>query len=276
MSQPHLSVTLVGTGAVRVNPRRAAASQIVQIGDHPILIDCGRCAVQNMKLFGYPPESIRTLLLTHLHFDHVSDVPLLTLLSWNNGRDFRLPVFGPIGTREFMEHGVRQAYTVDVADRVGHGKDPAGLEWDVTEVAKEGRILSGKDWEVHAMVTDHGSLMKSWHYRFDTGDKRVVVTGDTQMDDRLAAFSEGADLLVIECSGTTEFLKTVPWGFYHITPAEVGRIATEARVKKVVLKHLVIENWTDDPSISDKMAEEVARIFPGEVATGYDGLRYEW
>lgn len=267
---------MVGTGAVRVHPKRAASSQIVDLNGWPILIDCGRCAVQNMEAFGYPPESIRQVLLTHLHFDHVSDLPLLTLLSWNNGRKETLPILGPKGTADFMEFGVRKAYEVDIADRVGHGKSAQALEWEVTEIEKEGLVLERDDCRISALETAHGSLMTSWHFRFETPSATVVVTGDTQMDERLADFARDADLLVIECSGTGEFLKTVPWGHYHITPEQVGALAEAAAVKKVILKHLVVESWTDDPDISAKMAAEVVRRFSGEVLVGEDGMRFDY
>jgi len=262
---------LIGSGAVRVNPKRGGPSQIVQISGERLLVDCGRNAVHNLFRFGYPVQDINKVFITHLHFDHVCDLAYLILLSWNNGRRERLQFFGPKGLEEFLSVGILKAYSRDIESRLGHGKDPFGLEWSVEEIDSDGIFHRGPDFVLSALCTDHANLL-NLNLRIDSGDKRLVITSDTRPDDRMVEFFENADLLVSECSGTQEFLSTVPWGSWHMWPEKIGEISRRAGVKHVVLKHLVIEDWSKDPDISEKMAVTVRQRFNGRVTVGYDGL----
>ena len=274
MSAPQITVTIVGSGAVRANPKRGGTCQLVRVGEENLLFDCGRLAGHNLHNFGCPPEAVSRVFLTHLHFDHVCDLALLLLLSWTCGRARRLPVHGPPGTREFLEHGVRRAYRQDIESRLGHGRDPAGLEWEAIEIAADGPVLEAEGCTVSALATGHGG-MPNYNYRIDAGGKRVVITSDTEPAESLVPFCEGADLLVVECSGTREFLGSVPWGGWHMSPESVADLAKRASVSRVVIKHLVIEDWTQDPDISAKMAARIRELYGGPAQAAEDGLTIE-
>jgi ribonuclease BN (tRNA processing enzyme) len=98
----------------------------------------------------------------------------------------------------------------------------------------------------------------------------VVVLGDVSRGEDIVNVVTGADVLLCECSGTEEFLRDParPWGAWHMTPEAVARLARQAGVRTLVLKHFVME---DDAAIA-RMGEEVRRGFPGEVLLGRDGL----
>lgn len=266
---------MVGSGGVRVNPRRGGTSQIVDISGRPFLIDCGRLAVNNMVNFGYPVEAINDVLISHLHFDHVCDLSDFAILSFNNCRPKKFKVYGPEGTERFMELGIRQAYQQDIQSRIRSGKSPASMDWDVHEITKSGVVIKSDDFIISSLQTAHGGL-PNFNYRFDVGDLRIVITSDTEPDDALVDFSESADLLVCECSGTKQFLETQGWGTWHMNPQSVADLASRSGAKQVVLKHLVIENFSDDADVSEKMAEEIRQDIKGEVQVGYDGLRIEF
>ena len=78
--------TLLGSGAVRNNPRRAGPSQIVHVGEQRLLFDCGRGACLRLAQEDEKVEEIDRLFLTHLHFDHIVDVPYFVFVGWNNSR----------------------------------------------------------------------------------------------------------------------------------------------------------------------------------------------
>ena len=55
---------------------------------------------------------------------------------------------------------------------------------------------------------------------------------------------------------------------HHVTPAEVGRVARAAGVKKVVLTHRIP---VDDPEITDATwVDGVRQAYDGEVVVGHD------
>jgi len=269
---PQATFHLIGSGAVRFNPKRGGTCQLLEVGEEKFLVDCGRSAVDSLIRFGFPIEKIGTVFITHLHFDHVCELAHFILLSWVYGRREPLKLIGPRGLKEFLEKGVRQAYSEDIRSRVGHGKETTGLSWDAVELEKAGCCFEAGGLTVHALDTAHADL-PNFHYRFDTGGKRIFISSDTEPDPRLADFAQGADLMVMECSGTRAFLDGVPWGHWHMAPEDVARLATGAEAKRVVIKHLVMESWSDDPELSEKMAQTIRGGYGGRVDVGFDGMR---
>jgi ribonuclease Z len=269
-----LSVLVAGSGAVRAHPTRGGPSYVLNIDGQNLLFDCGRCAVHNISRFDIPVETISEVYITHLHFDHICDLPLLLLLSWNNGRTQRMPVYGPKGIESFLENGLRHAYVADIKSRLSHGKNPDYLEWDTIELVKEGVCREAETHTIDTLITKHGGLL-NFSYRITTPDKKIVITSDSEPDPRLIDFCRDADLVLIECSGTKEFYATQDWGGWHMTPEDIGRIVSEAGAKKVVLKHLVIESFSKDPNISESMASVIRSLHPdGEIIVGEDGMKF--
>ena len=266
-----LRFVLLGSGAVRNNPRRAGPSQILQIGEQTLMFDCGRAATWRLGQTGGVAETVDRLLLTHLHFDHTCDLPYFVFLGWNNGRENPLRIYGPEGTRQFVDRLIRPPFEQDIQSRLGHGKDPFGLDPEVVEIEPPGEFLDEADYRISATALDHAH-MPTVAFRVDTGDRRVVITGDGRPADDFVDFCHGADLLVTECSGTAEFLAQHPWGAWHITPPEIGELAAAANISRVVIKHLVIEDITGDLDAAERMGRQIAQRFSGEVLVGEDGL----
>ena len=265
-----LRFIMLGSGAVRDNPRRAGPSQLLQVGGENLLFDCGRSACTNLaREIGC--EEVDRLFLTHLHFDHIVDVPYLVFVGWIKGRSGRLRVFGPNGSRDFLDHIIRPPFEQDIASRLGHGKDIKPLDPEVTEVEAGGEIPGGKGYKIAATSMEHAG-MPTLTYRIDAGNIRVVITGDGRPDADFPKFCRDADLLSIECSGTPEFLAEQPWGAWHITPEEIGRSAAEGGVKRVMIKHLVMEDITGDRTAPYRMAEQIRGCYGGEVIVAEDGM----
>ncbi len=264
-----LRVVLLGSGAVRPVPGRDGPAQVVVVDGEPLLFDCGRGAATNLPRAGIPPETVNTVFLTHLHFDHVSDLPYFVLTTWVIGREREVALFGPPGTKKFIETSVRGAYEEDLRSRFGHGRSPFGLDAKVTEIEKEGEVLATERYRVIALPVEHGG-MPNLAYRIESPERVVVVLGDVARGQDLTEFVAGAEVLLCECSGTKEFLEhpSRPWGAWHMTPADVARLAGGAGVKKVVLKHFVME----DESAIASLGEAVREAFAGEVIVGEDGM----
>jgi ribonuclease Z len=100
-SSGDLRVMLVGTGVgPRVDLQQFGPSTLIEAGNERLLFDCGRGATLRLTQMGVPIGSIRRLFLTHLHSDHVIQIPDLLLTGWvGGGRMVPLEVWGPEGTR---------------------------------------------------------------------------------------------------------------------------------------------------------------------------------
>ena len=266
-----LQFVMLGSGAVRDNPRRGGPSQILNIDNQILMFDCGRSASTNLAQRGIGCESVDRLFLTHLHFDHIVDVPYLVFVGWIKERENRLQIYGPNGTKDFVAKIIRPPFQQDIESRLMHGKDVTLLDPKVYEVLQANQFLLADRYQISSAFMNHAGI-PTLAYRIDVGDKRIVITGDGVPDEQFPEFCQGADLLSIECSGTSEFLSQQAWGSWHIEPASIARIASEAGIKAVIIKHLVIEDITGDREIGNSMAKQIQSHYGGEVIVGEDGL----
>ena len=269
-----LQFVMLGSGAVRDNPRRGGPSQILNIDNQILMFDCGRSASTNLAQRGIGCESVDRLFLTHLHFDHIVDVPYLVFVGWIKERENRLQIYGPNGTKDFVAKIIRPPFQQDIESRLMHGKDGTLLDPEVYEVLQANQFLLADRYQISSAFMNHAGI-PTLAYRIDVGDKRIVITGDGVPDAQFPEFCQGADLLSIECSGTSEFLSQQAWGSWHIEPASIARIASEAGIKAVIIKHLVIEDITGDREIGNSMAKQIQSHYGGEVIVGEEGLAIE-
>jgi ribonuclease Z len=102
--------------------------------------------------------------------------------------------------------------------------------------------------------------------------KTVVVSGDTVICDALIELARDADLLVQCCFLADADLATparqLLANWVIATSGQVGRIATQARVKTLVLTHF----GADDPAMFAAIAADVRRDYAGQLILGRDLL----
>jgi len=88
-------------------------------------------------------------------------------------------MYGPAGLQSMTEH-ILQAYRIDIETRTNsEGNQRAiaeGSKVNVHEI-KPGVIYKDANVTVTAFATKHA--MESYGYRFDTPDRRIVISGDT-------------------------------------------------------------------------------------------------
>ncbi|MGH3468728.1 MAG: MBL fold metallo-hydrolase, partial [Thermocrispum sp.] len=138
---------------------------------------------------------------------------------------------------------------------------PGELAPRVVEV-EDSTTLHGDAWSATAFRVDHLPVDQAFGYRFDGGVNSVVISGDTAPCDNLIRHAQGADLLIHEVLypgfGIPE---------YHTLSTDVGKVATRAAVKRLVLTHLIPGDLEDRVWL-----EDVQRDFEGPITVGHDLL----
>lgn len=139
----------------------------------------------------------------------------------------------------------------------------------------EGEGIIYQDENVAAFEVIHGAAKPSYGYRFDTADRSIVFSGDTSRSDNLIKHAMDADILVhevINVEGIGALINTIdPILEAHTPIQEVGEVATEANVKKLVLSHLVPTGLPafDKPEV---WLEGIRKSYQGDVVVGEDLL----
>jgi ribonuclease BN (tRNA processing enzyme) len=122
-------------------------------------------------------------------------------------------------------------------------------------------------------------VVPAYAYKVRTPDRTIVFSGDTTYSENIIAFARGADLLIHEVlltSALDRLLARVPNATRlrehllaaHADAEDVGRVATAAGVKRLVLTHFVPSY---DPTLADAdWAAPVRRHFAGDLVVGRD------
>jgi len=239
-----LKVTMLGTGVGIPQPGRSQAAVLME-SDQPLLLDCGAGTLLRLDQLGISLEALDTVVLTHLHLDHVSD--LLALANARYLADMPgLQVFGPEGTEVYVK----------IAKSVYPNLDK--MDVAVRELLPMDSIsLNGFD--IFAEEACHG--VTALAYRLEAEEKVLVYSGDTEPSQRVAALAKGADLLVHECSFPEPFDAT-----NHTTPKKLGNMLRSLGVKRVVLTHL----YPQAAGCEDAMAGQVIELSGAPTIVGWD------
>jgi ribonuclease BN (tRNA processing enzyme) len=261
-------VVLLGTGNPGIDPERSGPATAVVVNDTPYLVDFGpgvvrraKAAVLSRGVTALEPTGLRVAFATHLHSDHTVGYPDLIFTPWTVGRRVPLEVYGPKGLKAMTEH-LLEAYRVDIETRTNADGNQRGFPEGHKAVAHEigpGVVYKDANVTVTAFGTKHA--MESYGYRFDTADRSVVISGDTNPTQATIDACRGCDVLVHETL-TPGFLASRPETFrsfaakYHTTTAQLAALARAAKPKLLVVYHY-----------SAVSAEELQN----EMQAGYDG-----
>ncbi|MEH0110894.1 MBL fold metallo-hydrolase [Tersicoccus sp. MR15.9] len=270
------------------------ATAIVIDGLH-YLVDFGLGCTRQAHDAGLRGRDLRAAFITHLHSDHVGELPAYLLWNWGapvDGFTDDVPIHGPGPRTGAMIEHVLAAFDEDISIRiVDEGRpdlrrivrpvdivlpaDAAGAGPEATPAMRPFEIHRDERVTVTAILVQHPPVFPSFAFRFDTRYGSVVISGDTTECANVATLAAGADLLVHEAvdlayfaSGdfSAEFLNHQQ--ISHTTPAGVGRVATAAGVGHVVLSHLA------GVATDAQWAAGVAAEFAGPVTVAQPGQRF--
>jgi ribonuclease BN (tRNA processing enzyme) len=289
-------LVLLGTqGGPNIRKFRSQPASLVVVDGQPYLFDSGDGVSRQLKLAGYDPADITRIFLTHLHFDHVAGLASLLGFGWTKQTSHPFEIYGPPGTAEFVKGAVGYMaipitlYAAVLPPRPTLSEIVHVHDFDVAQpkvIFQDNRI------KVTAVENSHYSTMKnplsfpnrSYAYRVDTKDRSIVFTGDTGPSDAIVALAKGADILVSEVLDVDQTIKDLAVVYKrsiaemrpleahmrreHLSPEEVGKLASRAGVKTVVLSHIAMGE--DGESDFSHYVNGIKAHFSGAVVVGKD------
>jgi len=238
-----VAVQVLGSGGPFPRDGRASSSYLVWIdGRTRLLVDAGGGAFVRFGEAGARIEDLSLLAISHLHPDHVSDLPALLWLS-QVFRTAPLPFVGPSGNDSlppvdtFLDRLFGEADSAFPILSGTRGGGNAGVRLDVTAVdvtaAEPTLVLVTAELSVTALGVPHGNV-PTIAYRTEVGGTSVVFGSDqTGANPAFVEFARGATVLVMHFAVTE-----ATDGPRHARPSVVGQIARDAGVDTLVLSHL--------------------------------------
>ena len=241
-------VVLLGTGNPGPDPDRSGPATAIVVNGSAYLVDFGPGVVRRAQaafdkgIKELQPTRVRVAFVTHLHSDHTVGYSDLIFTPWTIGRRFPLEVYGPKGIKAMTDH-ILAAYSVDIETRTnpdGNQREfPEGHNVNAHEIGT-GVIYRDSNVTVTAFPTKHA--MESYGYRFDTPDRSIVISGDTNPTQATVDACRGCDVLIHEAE-TPAWLATRSETFrrfaskYHTTTGELAELASKAKPRLLILYH---------------------------------------
>lgn len=269
-----------GGPSLRSGLVRLPTSHALIAGGHLYVIDAGYGVSGRLVTAGLPLEAIRRIFITHHHSDHNLELGPLVYNAWVNNLAHTIDVHGPSPLAAVMRD-LLSAYRFDIETRMAD-EGMADLRQMVrTHDYSEGVVVAADGLTVTALRNVHPPIIESYALRFAAGGKTIVFSGDTAYLPALGDFARGADILVHEVMhgpGMAGLVARNPRAktlmahlvASHTQTADVGRIATAAGVRRLVLSHLVPG---DDASLTDDIwRRDVGQTFAGEILVGHDHM----
>ena len=286
-------ITLGTVAGPPPRPHRAQSSNLLIVNGTLYVIDAGDGAARRIAKAGFNVRDVGTIFITHHHDDHTAGVGTLMSAAWDNQRTKPINVYGPRQTEELVKAAV-QYFTISADIRIADGGRtiPIGQLFFGHDVGT-GVIYNDNNIRVTTIENTHfdfqkipaSARQKSYSYRFETPGRVIVFTGDTGPNEALVELAKGADLLVSEANSIEQrmqdLIRSGQWQVMtpeeqvrikgqmaegHLSTDDVGKMATRAGVKTVVLTHLT---WKADDDYST-WADEVKKHFSGPVLIAKD------
>jgi len=265
-----VEITVLGSGSSVPTARRNHPGILLDYKAEHMLFDCGEGIQRQFRKAGKNPMKLTRLFISHWHGDHVLGIPGLLNTLQLNGYKRTLEIYGPRGTKKF----------VNLMMRIFVRRDKVSIK--VHEVSK-GKIVDEDDFYVEATPMDHKTPAIAYSFvvkdslridkkklsKFKLGrgelqklqklkqGKDVVVSGkklkyktltykqagkkisfvfDTRLNPNIVKAVKDADLFFSECTFLDE--EVLAKERYHMTVDQVTKSAKKAKVGKLILMHI--------------------------------------
>ncbi len=280
-AKPRTRVILLGTaGGPLPKPSRYQTSQVVIIDDHPYLIDAGDGVGYRLVQAGVKLRDLRTIFVTHLHSDHIGGYFPLLEEAWLSGMNGQLDVYAPPPMQQ-MTKSWFDTIRYEMNIRIQDGFPPFEDHVHVHEISAPGVVFADERVKITSAVVHHPPIAPAFAFRFDGPDRSIVFSGDTSKSDALIALAKNADVLVHEAedmNAVEKLLRSMPGRDVeagrkhhyetHTSAEDVGKVAAEANVKKLVISHL--SPIADDPALPDVLLAAARKNYSGEIVVAKD------
>ena len=277
---PNRLVTLGTRGgpAIRTGFTPSPSANLIVFDNVAYVIDTGYGASFKLVESKFPLPQLRYIFITHHHSDHNAEFGLLTYNAWAMGLKTQIDAYGPNGMKRLAQ-GFWDAYKFDIDTRMADEGRPDLRRLVSVHEYSEGEVMKTDKVRVTALRNVHPPITESFALKFEFPGKTIVFSGDTAYHPPLAQFAKGADILVHEAMlgpaiefivranpNAATILKHLQAG--HTLVADVGRIATDAGVKTLVLSHFVP---ADAPNATDQQwIDGVRETWKGDLVLAKD------
>ena len=283
LAPDEMRVIACGSGMPMPRLKQAAACFVIELGNgEKFIFDMGNGSLERIHALGIPLDYIDKVFLTHLHADHMADLPAYYVTGPQNNRSVPLRVWGPggggtrpeWGTKAAMDHmlGMWSWMTGTLAGTI----DTASLSLEVTEYdwSKVNNVIYDEnDVIIKSIPAIH--LEQSASFILEWNGLTLAFSGDTLPNKWWIENTQGIDLSIHECIFTPN-MAMEKWSFsklealnamttVHANPTFFGKVMAMTRPK-----HAVAYHFENDADTLPRIIRAVEAVYDGPVDYAQD------
>jgi ribonuclease Z len=278
-----MRVIACGSGMPMPRLKQAAACFLIELGNGDKLIfDMGTGSMERIYALGIPLDYIDKVFLTHLHMDHMGDLPAFYIYGPQNNRSKPLRVWGPggggtrpeWGTKAALEH-VEKTWAWMTGTLAGT-IDTRSFKMEVTEYdwSKVNNVIYEENGvRIRTIPAIH--LEQAVSFLLDWNGMTLAFSGDTVPNRWWVEHTQGVDFAIHECFLTPN-QAIEKWSFseteainaltrIHATAALFGKVMALTRPK-----HAVAYHFQNDADTLPGVMEAVESVYDGPVDYAQD------
>jgi ribonuclease Z len=264
-----IRVTVLGSGDPWIRRSQASGSLLIEVGNPQrdfFFFDLGSGSLANFTALSLPVEATTKVFLSHLHADHIGDIPGLVGSLAKAGRIDPVEIWGgasedpDLGLAAFVEHmGKAMAWDTasvrGVRPTTGFAMIGHEIPFDRPETIYERGGVT-----ISCFPAIHG-LSGAVGYTIAYAGLKVVFSGDTRPCRHVVNAAAGADLLIHECfqspavyaraTGLPLDTALKITRLAHTVPDQMGKILDLTRPRMGALWHLDLTPGVD--AVFDEM-----------------------
>ncbi|HDZ03551.1 hypothetical protein LCGC14_0127330 [marine sediment metagenome] len=301
-----MRLTVLGCYAATPRTLTNPTSQVLEINNHIVLIDCGEGTQVELRRHKIKFSRINHIFISHLHGDHFFGLPGFISTMRLLGREKELHVYGPKGIKEaitlllklgdswtnypllFHELSSKESELIFEDDKISVTTIPLDhrvytngfllrekigkrkLNVDAAEEYGIDKAYYHNIKNGKNITLDNGNVVSNKELTFDPpAPKSYAFCSDTIYDESLAAKIKDVDILYHE-STFLESEAELATKTKHATAKQAAKVAKEANVKTLVLGH-----YSTRYKSIELFKEEASTIFPN-VLLADDGKTFDF
>ncbi|MFZ2052624.1 MAG: ribonuclease Z [Candidatus Aminicenantales bacterium] len=249
-------IHFLGTGGSAATPQRDNTSVLLRTGNGLILIDCPGSVAAKIRKLGFEPGQVTTVILTHIHPDHIYGLPSLVHSQMLVTGEIR--VMGSEATVEFSGR---------LLDLFGlrRRKIRTRIRFRVLRPGQKVRLEG--PCSVRALPVPHHHSSLAYHFYLEGEGREILFSGDTPVHEPLFADARGVDCLVHDASAPSRYFSRHPvLSRLHTSFLALGRWSQEAGVRCLVPCHFLAEAACS----AAEVRREIRRHFKGRLIVPRD------